>query len=1129
MKAGLPSTTTALLPIHRITNAERVIAPAVGTVFPNNKIVAYWHDQTNNPYDDDETCTEDGGSTGFHGTHVAGSIAGDSGTASTPTSPGYDDGDGMAPNAQLLVQDIGLDSGPNAGCLNGPHYDDLHTQAFGGGAFISSASIGSEPPTDAQGNFDPALNGYFSLDIEVDRAAYDLEEMIMFFAAGNAAAANSIDHPANAKHAVAVAANAHGNSPFIQGFSSRGPASDGRFKPDLSAPGASILSAAGDENDTSTDTATTSSKSGTSMATPTASGAAALMRQYYLDGFYPTGARNVDDQRVPTGALMKSTLLNGTNTNTSTPGIDSGWGRVWLDNNLYFAGDARQLRVWDLPNRSGIRTGEQLEFRVRTDADEVFRTTLVWFDPPGSSAAAIALVNDLDLSVEAPDGKVFNGNNLSRGVSRAGGDPDRLNPVEQVLLKNPLAGVYTIRVNAAAVPGDGGQGTNRQGFALTASGAQCDTAVSNGPSLNLDSDSSGITVNLEAITAAQDYQVYAAEGSCSSADPKRFRFLGNANNLGLLDDSVVGGIEYAYRARGVDACGEGPLGECKSMVSTASCKLFPDFQQTSVRASRIGGDTCGVNLSWSAAVSSCPGFDVSYNIYRDVVEGFEPVADNLIAKAVSDTTFTDLAVDSLVTYYYVVRAEDRTEGGPGPNGGNESLGSLAVEILTAAGSDLEAAYLDDPDIIAASTRDPVWRVTNTFASTGASSYHNAFDGQNYAPDTCARIVSPAISLSAGGAPVLSYDVSYNMELNWDGVVVEISTDGGSSWQDLPPDGGYPSDLSSTQSPPVNACNYPASQGAFNGRQATFKTFSTDLSAFAGQEIMIRYSFTSDPGTEMDGFYLDNIQISGEPPGLCMIADTNTVSSLASGPWFNPGQDGHGWLLEFLQGPAGKAAERINAYWYVYQDGSPVWLLGSGPIEGSSATLDMLVTSGPSFPPDYKPEDFSIQPWGTLTFDFDSDTDGTASWSSTVDGFGSGTLPMTRLAPLSASTAGCQSGSYYDPAQSGHGFVAQVVSLTGVDHLLLAWYVYLDGEQVWMLGIAPLIDNQAEVSLQIFSGADFPPDFDSASVAGPVWGTVSIEFTGPDAASATWSSDFDGFGNGSIELVRLTRLEGHVCN
>ena len=105
---------------------------------------------------------------------------------------------------------------------------------------------------------------------------------------------------------------------------------------------------------------------------------------------------------------------------------------------------------------------------------------------------------------------------------------------------------------------------------------------------------------------------------------------------------------------------------------------------------------------------------------------------------------------------------------------------------------------------------------------------------------------------------------------------EISTDGGTTWSDLPPDGGYPSSFAQTGSPPVNACGYDASHGAFNGvttatsdadpgngtATAVFKPFTTDLSAYAGQSVIIRWRFSSDPATNFAGFFLDDIHING---------------------------------------------------------------------------------------------------------------------------------------------------------------------------------------------------------------------------------------------------------------------------
>lgn len=75
----------------------------------------------------------------------------------------------------------------------------------------------------------------------------------------------------------------------IAEYSSTGPTSDRRIKPDLVAPGR-IKSASSDGfYDDEGDQCALSSMSGTSMATPIVAGAAALVRDYFMSGFYPSG------------------------------------------------------------------------------------------------------------------------------------------------------------------------------------------------------------------------------------------------------------------------------------------------------------------------------------------------------------------------------------------------------------------------------------------------------------------------------------------------------------------------------------------------------------------------------------------------------------------------------------------------------------------------------------------------------------------------------------------------------------------------------------------------------------------------------------------------------------------------
>lgn len=50
---------------------------------------------------------------------------------------------------------------------------------------------------------------------------------------------------------------------------------------------------------------------GTSMATPVVAGSAALLRQYFTDGFWPSGAANPADAFVPSAALLRAVLIGG--------------------------------------------------------------------------------------------------------------------------------------------------------------------------------------------------------------------------------------------------------------------------------------------------------------------------------------------------------------------------------------------------------------------------------------------------------------------------------------------------------------------------------------------------------------------------------------------------------------------------------------------------------------------------------------------------------------------------------------------------------------------------------------------------------------------------------------------------
>ena len=86
--------------------------------------------------------------------------------------------------------------------------------------------------------------------------------------------------------------------------------------------------------------------------------------------------------------------------------------------------------------------------------------TLAWTDFPSTAAAATNLVNNLDLEVESPSGTIYRGNVFSGGWSTTGGSADSLNNVENVFVKTPAAGSWTVRIIGTNVP------MGPQGFGL---------------------------------------------------------------------------------------------------------------------------------------------------------------------------------------------------------------------------------------------------------------------------------------------------------------------------------------------------------------------------------------------------------------------------------------------------------------------------------------------------------------------------------------------------------------------------------------------------------------------------------------------------------------------------------------
>lgn len=409
-----------------------------------------------------------------HGTHISGIIGGNGKTGEKDEN-GALYGLGMAPAAHLVVQRIFDADGRLVPNLSNAQ---LAREAVRAGAVIGCNSWGVD--TNA-GVYDLRAYEFDSLVRDADSETDGMQPYLLVFAAGNVGVAQSINSPAVAKNVIAVGASQNVRTNFsifnggpdaLADFSSRGPAADGRIKPDLVAPGTWIASARVPSVAASEKTISDNYQydSGTSQAGAALSGAAAVFVQYY---------RSHNDDATPSPALVKAALINlatdlgGTSGLPTAPDNQQGWGRVNL---LPLVADHWKARWIDQTER--LATGQTYEKRIRVSGTNApLRITLAYTDVPGTPLAIPALVNDLDLEVVDPNGNLYLGNQFENGDSVANSSTrDNLNNVEAVRLASPIAGEYVVRVRARNVPMDAVSTTSAvdQDFALAITGPLVD-------------------------------------------------------------------------------------------------------------------------------------------------------------------------------------------------------------------------------------------------------------------------------------------------------------------------------------------------------------------------------------------------------------------------------------------------------------------------------------------------------------------------------------------------------------------------------------------------------------------------------------------------------------------------------
>lgn len=447
----------------------------------------------------------------FHGTHVSGTAMGNQvGDVNANTR-------GIAYNAKICFRTY---SSPIASFPIDTHLTTHANQ----GATVHTNSWGDDGTT-----------AYNAICRAIDLFSYNREDNLVCFASTNQSA---LKNPENAKSVFAVGKSGTSGSQTGSCSTLSGPTSDGRRKPEIFAPGCATLS-----SDTSTTCGTTSA-TGTSMASPAVAGAAALVRQYFTEGFYPTGARVAQDSFVPSGALLRAMIINSAVDMTSYPSPNQtppnkfeGFGRILLDNSVYLAGDARKLLVHDIRNTSvdALATGNTSTFYVNvTSAAQPLEVTMAFTDAPATVPTSFAPVNNINLRVIDPSGNIYLGNvfNTTTGFSQLGGTADAINCIENTLFATPAVGQWKVEVSGAAV------NVGKQGFGLVITGA---VAGVNPCPADLNSD--GIVDDLDFVIFSDAYAILVC------TDPA----MPSGCPANLNGDTVVDDLDFVLFAEAYEA------------------------------------------------------------------------------------------------------------------------------------------------------------------------------------------------------------------------------------------------------------------------------------------------------------------------------------------------------------------------------------------------------------------------------------------------------------------------------------------------------------------------------------------------------------------------------------------------
>ena len=309
------------------------------------------------------------------------------------------------------------------------------------------------------------------------------------------------------------------------------------------------------------------------------------------------------------------------------------------------------------------------------------------------------------------------------------------------------------------------------------------------------------------------------------------------------------------------------------------------------------------NVAFRFVSAVAAGFNGGYNVDGFMIDDFEVEATDPTAAFEVDNTagvigqelqFLFRSVPASVTAFAWNFGDGNTSTDENPTHIYNAAGmyTVSLTITTTSGTDTETKTdhitilprgeipytLEDGGNFETNTADfAAQNITGTPFELGSSSISGkdgTASGNNawvtglteaqYQNDSEARLLTPSFEFNSVGDYSLEFKAKFSFEQDWDGFIVQYSTDLGETWEKLNPQrvtGWY----NSTSDPnSVFGASVPIFSGNTGGQ---FETFSTDVSfLYSNNNVLFRFLFLSDPASVDAGVAIDDFQLLGPEPG-----------------------------------------------------------------------------------------------------------------------------------------------------------------------------------------------------------------------------------------------------------------------